>query len=215
MAIFKLKAEVVNPPKNFTRLTTEVAIAVKDAMREFGKEFLRRFKTERLTGRPGLAKRTGELSCSFDMELTGSTIKDLVLRVFSRSKYAKIHEYGGTIKPVNSQWLTIPLEAAKTRAGVARGGARDYKNTFFATSKAGNLILFQRLGKSAGGRQKRRTFVRNGVREKSDIEPLFLLVKEVTIPARLGMRDLWKTMALQRNILLRSAIRGAISQAKR
>lgn len=61
--------------------------------------------------------------------------------------YARIHEEGGEIKPVNVKYLTIPLPAAKTKAGVARGGARSYDDTFVKKSKAGNLIIFQKQGK--------------------------------------------------------------------
>ena len=77
-------------------------------------------------------------------------------------KYAAIHEYGGTIRPKRAKWLAIPLKGALTARGVARGGPRDFKNTFFAMSKNGNLIMFS---KSMGS-----------------IIPLFALKKEVKIP---------------------------------
>jgi len=86
------------------------------------------------------------------------------VRGSGRMPYADIHETGGTITPKRVNWLTIPLRAALTPAGVPRGRARDFENTFFAYSKAGNLILFQRKGKGAVA--------------------LFLLKKSVTIPAR-------------------------------
>lgn len=57
--------------------------------------------------------------------------------------YAAAQEFGATIRPRNRQYLTIPLAAAKTAAGVARGSARDYPNTFIAKG-----IIFQR---QAGG----------------------------------------------------------------
>jgi hypothetical protein len=83
--------------------------------------------------------------------------------------YAAVHERldgtaGTTIRPKTAQFLTIPLAAAKTAAGVARGTARDFPNTFIARSKKGSLLIFQRQGKT--------------------IVPLFLLLKEVYVPAR-------------------------------
>lgn len=79
--------------------------------------------------------------------------------------YARIHEEGGEIKPVNVKYLTIPFPAAKTKAGASRGGARSFDNTFVKKSKAGNLIIFQRQGQQ--------------------IVPLFLLRdRPVTIPDR-------------------------------
>jgi hypothetical protein len=85
------------------------------------------------------------------------------VRQGNRVIYANIQETGGTVTPKRVKWLTIPLQAALTPAGVPRGRARDFQNTFFAYSKAGNLILFQRQGKS--------------------IVPLFVLKKSVKVPA--------------------------------
>ena len=78
--------------------------------------------------------------------------------------YGRIHELGGEVRPVRARYLTIPLDAAKTPAGVARGRATDFKNTFFRRSAAGNLILFMQQGKG--------------------IVPLFVLKQRVRIPAR-------------------------------
>jgi phage gpG-like protein len=86
------------------------------------------------------------------------------VRQGERVPYADIHETGGVVTPKRVHWLTIPLRDALKPSGVPRGRARDFENTFFAYSKAGNLILFQRKGKGAVA--------------------LFLLKKSVTIPAR-------------------------------
>ncbi len=71
--------------------------------------------------------------------------------------YALIQERGGTVRPKRAQWLAIPFRNVK-------GFPREYRDTFFAKSKKGNLILFQKQGK--GGKK-----------------PLFSMKKEVTIPA--------------------------------
>ena len=87
----------------------------------------------------------------------------------TRVVYANIHERGGVIKPKRAKWLTIPLPEALTKSGSQlKGGAlgaRDFPNTFFMRSKAGNLLIMQRKG-------------------KNKIVPLFVLKKSVTIPAR-------------------------------
>lgn len=72
-------------------------------------------------------------------------------------KYARILEEGGKITPKAKKFLTIPLPGVK-------GLARNYPGAFIIKSKAGNLLIVQ---KDARGRLK----------------PLFLLRKEVTIPA--------------------------------
>jgi len=75
----------------------------------------------------------------------------------AKVKYAGILEEGGKITPKSKKYLTIPLPGVK-------GLARNYPDAFIIKSKAGNLLIVQ---KDARGRLK----------------PLFLLRKEVTIPA--------------------------------
>jgi hypothetical protein len=76
--------------------------------------------------------------------------------------YANILEKGGTIKPKNKQWLTIPLEgsSALTPSGAQRFTARDIMD---------------------------RSFIKGGViylkKGKRTIEPVFVLKKSVKIPA--------------------------------
>ena len=113
--------------------------------------------------------RTGTMRRAFTSVAVGSTASSLRFITGTMKNdvpYAAIHEHGGTIRPTKAKFLTIPLEAAKTAAGVARGGARFFENTFFMRSKAGNLFLMQRDG--------------------NEVRPLFLLKKEVYIPPRLG-----------------------------
>jgi hypothetical protein len=105
-------------------------------------------------------------------------------------KYAAIHEFGGTIKPVKGQYLAIPLRAAKSGGGRPRfpGGPREaalkYPDTFVLKRPGKNPLICATLrvkgkGKNAG--------------KVKGILPLFVLVKSVTMPARHwlseGVRD--------------------------
>jgi len=101
--------------------------------------------------------------------------------------YAGIHiarpgkEGGNTvIRPKHKKFLTIPLPAALTPAGVSRGSALSgmYHNTFIQRSKNGNSIIF--------GATKQVQFA--GKIQK--IVPLFLLVKKVTVPFRINASSL-------------------------
>lgn len=80
--------------------------------------------------------------------------------IFGRKavKYARIHEKGGKIRAKKAKMLTIPLPGIK-------GVAANYPNAFIIKSKAGNVLLVERNG-TAG------------------LKPLFVLKKEVDIPAR-------------------------------
>jgi hypothetical protein len=82
--------------------------------------------------------------------------------------YLIIHEYGGTITPRRSQWLTIPTENALDSRGVPRRlRSRDWPNTYVKPNSQGGLTIFQ----DRGGRPV----------------PLYVLVKRVKIPRRLGL----------------------------
>jgi len=82
-----------------------------------------------------------------------------------------------TIKPVGKQWLTIPLPAAMTKAGVLRGAAQSgmWGETFFARSKKGNLILFGKRVAQKGA---------HAGEARGAVVPLFVLKKQIQIKAR-------------------------------
>lgn len=140
----------------------------------------------------GLKSRTSALRGSIKagkFEESGDSIRASVVAGGGDAFYARIHEYGGTIRAKNVQNLTIPVGEALTAMGVARFSARQviadpsaygYTSTFF---KHGML------------------FANSGLR----ITPLFVLRPSVRIPARPYMRPALSGMLSQ--------ITGEISQA--
>ena len=130
------------------------------------------------TSDTSVAKRTGALGRSV-VTVTPQVSGDRIAGGISVGEvYGPIHiGPRGTsqeIRPTKAQFLAIPLDAAKTGAGVARGKPRDalWGPTFIAKSKAGNLIIF---GYSGGTKAS-----------KSDTSiPLFVLKKSVVIPRRI------------------------------
>lgn len=121
----------------------------------------------------GLNNRTGRLKRSLKTEFKGNDLNDLSGAVFTKTKYAPIHEKGGTITAKNAYinvpggpYLNIPLAANKTPAGVMRRNAGEVFN-------AGGFMFKSKSGKY---------FVAN-----SSGTPMFVLVRSVDIPARLGM----------------------------
>lgn len=120
-----------------------------------------------------LMRRTGQLARSFIAKVGGSRLGNLFGLVETDSKYAKIHEFGGTIRPTNARFLTIPTEFNKTAAGVMRKNARQLMSegkSFFQKSRNGNLMLFTQTA-------------------RGQLKPMFMLKESVTIPARLGFRE--------------------------
>lgn len=137
---------------------------------------LQKIMVGRSTGGDPLNRRTGQLARSWRVDVGTNPLSPAVAVATTGTPYAIIHEFGGTVTAKNSKFLTIPLDANKTGAGVMRQNARQVidagGHTFM--SKRGNMII-------AG---------KDGV-------PMFVLKRSVTIPARLGFRDEAAKMALK------------------
>lgn len=131
--------------------------------------------------------RTGKLRQSIGSRVffSDTGITGLVgsgVRTGKRMIYANIHETGGTIVPKRKKWLTIPLDAAKTRSGAPRRAkALDWKDTFIIRTKSGQLLIVRKDG-------------------KKKLTPLYVLKKSVKIPKR---RYLSKTMQqMEKRVLI-------------
>lgn len=121
-----------------------------------------------------LHSRSGMLGKSNTAEVTGTDLDSLQGSVYNSMEYAPIHEYGGTVTAKNKYmgvpggpYLNIPTQSNKTPAGVMRYSARDIFNMggYIAKRRSGGYGVFL-----------------NGTM-------MFVLTRQVTIPARLGMRD--------------------------
>ena len=81
------------------------------------------------------------------------------------AKIARVHEFGMTIKPKKSKYLTIPAHPS------AKGKkARDFSNLYFIPTANGNGLLVRDRGRDA-------------------FDVIFVLVKSVTIPERSFLRS--------------------------
>lgn len=147
-------------------------------------DYGRWFATNRMPRQVNSAMRgsRGRLAGSFRSRISGKKINTIRMRVFTASKYAAIQEFGGTIRPKNRQWLTIPMPAVLTKTGRARGSAGDYYDEPGHTwvqrdPDDGQLYIWRQS--EAKGRGKVLAY---------KIEKLFRLVKSVTLKPRLGFR---------------------------
>lgn len=114
------------------------------------------------------ASRRGKaLQASNRLRMSIGTVRritDKTLEYGTNLHYAPLMHYGtkkmpgGVLRPKKSKYLAIPWPGVHQRP-------RRYKNTFVATSKKGNKIIFQNMG---GG----------------EVRPLFTLKESVKIPAR-------------------------------
>ena len=70
------------------------------------------------------------------------------MNINARRGEAAVHEHGATIRPRRAKYLAIPLPAALSSRGTLLRRPRKWKNTFVAKSRKGNLIIFQKRGKT-------------------------------------------------------------------
>jgi hypothetical protein len=177
------------------RFPKELAKALRTPMLRAVKWFKKKHRIARLSGPPGLQRRTGDLIRSFvpGVSPPGTGISDLESWLATRSKYAGIHEEGkvGLRSDRPGGYLTIPITPeyggqALTAGGVLKGKYTDLRSVpgmFVKKSKKGNLILFEKVGKG--------------------IVPQFVLKKSVDIPPRLRFFDMFRrwTGALKKRFL--------------
>jgi len=158
---------------------------MRNEMRTFLGDVARAMRSRHLRPYPGgtsprgvspgtLSRRSGKMLESIDRSVRVMTDRDGVVGFIGGDRVAAVHEFGATIRPTRTKYLTIPLDAALNPDGTPiRPSARLWEQTFVARSKNGNLLIFQRRGRN--------------------IVPLYLLVgpgeriQEVTITPRLGM----------------------------
>jgi hypothetical protein len=174
---------------------------MRRAFNAHGRFMTKEMVTKRFTGYTGrsgdrLQNRSALLRRSFKHEVVGGVGQSTPLTLVHYSagvKYARLQEYGGTIRPKRSKWLTIPLPDALTASGVARYQSARYlfdtypKQMSVVRSRSGRLFIVSR-GKP-------------GTKPRKNAETvwLYILKKESKVPPRLGYRDTWKSSSVVSN----------------
>lgn len=142
---------------------------LREAFRDISNSFITKHKEKNLSGRPGLRRQTGTLARSFRYTITGGNTDTLRSTIFTGTKYAAIHEFGGVIKPKNGPYLIIP---------VLKGSRYAIYQKFNKPGQGGKLL-------AALGRIKRIS--------KSSKAISFRMVKQVYIPPRMKFISTWKS----------------------
>lgn len=159
----------------------EMTAEFVQVMRAFGSDFISDFIRSNLSGRngagDGLNRRSGLLANAWNAATAtkGSEIETRVWVSGPATEYAKIHEFGGVIRPKDAQNLWIPTKANQTPAGVARISPREaIARGGFISWKRGPVFFAKPL-------------VRTAKRDKTHgLVALFILKKSVTIRPRMG-----------------------------
>lgn len=147
-------------------------------------------RTEKMTGGTSdtrLKVRSGRLRASVILVKTEMKESSIEGGVSIGTVYGRVHVGSKgqvtTIRPRKGKYLALPLPDAMTGAGVARGSPKGgpWGDTFVRKSKAGNLIIFG---------QRKITKGKRAGELRSQVVPLFLLKKQVTIKARIHPEEL-------------------------
>lgn len=186
-------------------IPTEMAKQMGDAAWKTVTQFRKVFVRARLSGRPGLNRITGDLIRSFQVGRSprGTPLDDIVSWLASRSRYAAIHETGGTIRPKRRRALAIPLPAAKTEAGAVKGEAvriapasAQFGSTQIQkgerTLYARKDLVFLHSGKRKAQGKAPLLVKIVGKGKNARIIPMYVLKTSVTIPPRMHFFDTFK-----------------------
>ena len=178
--------------------------AMNKALASWGRTYWRRLVEERLSGRPGLNRRSGNLSRDWVVETSGEAdeMSVTVRTQGAANAYAGIQERGGTIKPVRGRYLWIPLAANLMNNGMARlTPSQAIQQPHFIRWDRGPIFF----GKSPV-KQSKKSFAEN-----FGIVPLFVLKTSVTIPARMGAGQLFQSMLPDLKTSISDAVAGAFA----
>lgn len=184
--------------KAFDKAMTEAPARLFTALRKNLGAYLHDFAKDTMTNEVGrnLTNRTGQLRQSFHHAMIGDSLGTLRGTVYTDSVYAATQEFDGEQTPSTRKYLTIPLDAALTPSGVSRGDLPHYGNkTFLVPHRRGWLVML-------------RTGIKRG--RRSPAVPLFLLVRSVFIPGRLGFFRAWDADANKREEALMEAVDEAL-----
>jgi len=190
----------------FNRLVRRFPKVVSDEMGRGFKLYLRAFESrlveERLSGDP-IRRRTGALARGWKVVVRGQGLH-LVGILFTNVPYARIQEFGGTVRPKKGRWLWIPGQELLTRAGVFRGWDRvdwegQHGDLWYRKSRRNprNLVLLYRRGK------------------RGKIRHIATLAKEVRIEGRMGLRELVLKDYDRRVRMLQAALERAAGRVAR
>lgn len=122
-----------------------------------------------------LFHRSSKLKRSIKYKVSGRGVNDVQMNLTVGNKntpYANIQEHGGTIRPRNGKYLTVPMNYALTSKGNVKSRARIRKQGDSYVTDLGSTFLLNR----SGGRK----YIAVDVNGK--VKVLYSLRKEVTIP---------------------------------
>jgi phage gpG-like protein len=150
--------------------------AVAQGMRLFEGHIIREYYSGRKSESSGLDRTSGALARSWRISqvMRGKGGLNIAVKLATSSAYARIHEFGGVIRPKRAKALAVPIHPhAKNHS------PREFSNLQFIPRK-GRAPLLVRAASTKTGKNAR-------------LEVMYILLKSVTIPKRTYIFDSFKT----------------------
>lgn len=174
-----------------------------DALDHISLKFLKRFKqNSRVKFRPrGLYTRFKRIFA------IPSSQRSMSVEIFTDSKIAKLHEFGGEMRGKNGLRLAVPLSS---RSGEVTTASGKVKAKFGGTPYNRDVRPVKNIRpiKING-----KTFLARVQRGTRDVLPLFVLKHGVRVPARLGFYDTWRSLEGEAAKIVDNAVSKAAKEA--
>lgn len=186
MISLKIEVRQQSLAPRFGKMPAAVIEGVKEGMTALGIELEREVKAA-VPHKSGALKR----SIAFQLRDAGLIPTLAIGPILSPPPHAAMKEFGGTIKPKNARFLTIPFSSGKavTATGQLRFTARQlfespesfgYTGAFIAKGVIFGELRGKKYVERTTGTKIKGPSARSGIGGKWNIEPLFALATQVT-----------------------------------
>lgn len=140
---FSIEVDATKFKRTIANMPTAFRQTLNQAVLKAGLLFESAYKKDRLRGRPGVFRRTGNLSQKFFKAVAEVENGRALVCGFAGVPYAAIQEFGGTVTAKKGKYLAIPVGPALTPSGVAKGPPRTFPNLRFQPMKGrpGGLLV--------------------------------------------------------------------------
>ncbi len=191
------------------KLPMAVRFQFGDALDHISLKFLKKLRSERLSGGEGIKARPGGLFRRFKrVFLVPSNTQTMGVEIFTSSKIAKLHEEGGVMRGTGGLRLAVPISAS---AGTTETSTGAIRRQFGGTAYNRDVRPKKNvMPVNVGGK----TYLFRKRRKAGDVlPPLFVLKEEVRLKPRLGFYKTWKDMEPDAIRIVSSALTKAAKEA--
>lgn len=204
-------SDILTVEVDMGRVKTALALVPKELKYYLGDEFdhsslsfLKKFRRERLSGRPGVIGiyGKGNLFSRFhraSLVPQSNTLDDMGMRIWTDSEIAKRQEEGGVVKAELGRKLAVPL-SKNAEMFTSRGKLRA------AYRRPGLMKNIIRISGGSAGSQ----FLAKWIKRAHLIKRLFILKEQTVTPPRLQFFETWASLQNERIMNINRAVDKAL-----